>query len=194
MSRGGAVLLQLGDAQIAPPPPDFDPWLGWTADQIGALTQCPSWNVQSDWPLIAQEMANNQIFTRECAAGAIGTIAIETAHTFKPVREAFWLSEEWRRLNLWYYPYYGRGYVQTTHEYNYRALGLAVGEDLVSNPDRALEPWIAAVGLASYFASHNIQAVAADHNWAEVRRRVLGAAPVDDVAYITRVAETLLAA
>lgn len=194
MTRGGAVLLQLGEPQIAPPPPDFDPWLGWTPQLIAGLAQCRPDQVEANWPGIAFELSNNGILARECAAGAIGTIGIETAHTFEPVREAFWLSEEWRRLNLWYWPFYGRGYVQTTHEYNYIALGIATGLDLLADPDQALIPWVAAVGLASYFASHNIQAVSAAHNWTEVRRRVLGAAPADDVAYITRVAETLLAA
>lgn len=193
MSRGGAVLLQLGEDAPIIQPPGFDPWIfdpALMADLAGAPLQ----NVMSDWPLIAQEMANNGIWEPECAAGAVGTIGIETAHTFKPVREAFWLSEEWRRLNLWYWPFYGRGYVQTTHSYNYAALGPLVGLDLLADPDRALEPWVAAVGLASFFRSHNIHAVAREHNWTEVRRRVLGAAPIDDVRYITNVAETLLAA
>jgi threonine synthase len=42
-------------------------------------------------------------------AYVLATTEWETAQTFKPVREAFWLSEEWRRQNLNYYPYYGRG-------------------------------------------------------------------------------------
>jgi len=38
--------------------------------------------------------------------------------------------------------YYGRGYVQITHQGNYRALGGAIGrgEDLVHSPDDALDP------------------------------------------------------
>ena len=191
MTRGGAVILQLPEAST-PGDPGPDLWLGWNATQIGGLTQCPPSNVQEDWPLIAQELANNGILDRETAAGAIGTIAMETAHTFKPVREAFWLSEEWRRLNLWYWPYYGRGHLQITHRYNYEALGVAVGVDLVNDPDRALETWISAVGLANFFASHNIHVVARAHNWTEVRRRVLGASPSDQVAYLTRIAETLI--
>jgi putative chitinase len=41
--------------------------------------------------------------------------------------------------------YYGRGYVQITHDVNYKALGKAygIGEELYINPDRALEPKIA---------------------------------------------------
>jgi len=43
-----------------------------------------------------------------------------------------------------YYPYIGRGYVQLTWEENYLRAGEKVEEDLVSFPDMALEPDIAA--------------------------------------------------
>jgi putative chitinase len=43
----------------------------------------------------------------------------ETAATMQPVREAFDLSENWRKRNLRYWPHYGRGYVQLTWDYNY---------------------------------------------------------------------------
>jgi hypothetical protein len=67
----------------------------------------------------------------------------ETANTYKPVREAFWKTEDWRQQNLRYYPYYGRGYVQLTWKTNYQKYTDILGIDLVSNPDRALEPEIA---------------------------------------------------
>lgn len=78
-------------------------------------------------------------------AYGLATADIETAHTFEPVREAFWLDEAYRR-RLRYYPHYGRGYVQLTWPANYaradRELGL--GGSLVANLDRAMEPEIAA--------------------------------------------------
>ena len=46
---------------------------------------------------------------REQVAYLLATAFHETAQTMQPVREAFWLSEDWRRANLRYYPYYGRG-------------------------------------------------------------------------------------
>jgi peptidoglycan hydrolase-like protein with peptidoglycan-binding domain len=85
---------------------------------------------------------------QECKAQGIGlnthiayvlaTVEWETAQTFKPVREAFWLSEDWRRKNLRYYPYYGRGYVQLTWKTNYAKYAQILGIDLVNNPDLAL--------------------------------------------------------
>ncbi|MBY3278230.1 hypothetical protein HLH89_26145 [Rhizobium laguerreae] len=77
-------------------------------------------------------------------AYALATALHETARTMLPVREAFWLSEEWRKRNLSYYPYYGRGYVQLTHRGNYLKAGNFVGADLVRNPDEALRPDYAA--------------------------------------------------
>lgn len=70
----------------------------------------------------------------------------ETAKTMQPVREAFWLSEAWRKEHLRYFPWYGRGYVQVTWEGNYRRADeeLALGGALLANPDKALEPDIAA--------------------------------------------------
>jgi hypothetical protein len=84
---------------------------------------------------------------RNQLAYILATARWETAHTMKPVREAFWLSEGWRRRNLTrYYPYYGRGFAQLTWDYNYRRAGeaLGIGDELVEDPDRALEPEIAA--------------------------------------------------
>ncbi|MFM0180337.1 lytic transglycosylase domain-containing protein [Paraburkholderia aspalathi] len=42
------------------------------------------------------------------------------------------------------YKYRGRGYVQVTWRNNYRAIGQVIGIDLANNPDRMLEPEIAA--------------------------------------------------
>ncbi|MGK7934089.1 MAG: peptidoglycan-binding protein, partial [Microcystaceae cyanobacterium] len=76
-------------------------------------------------------------------AYVMATVQHETANTYKPVREAFQLSENWRRQNLWYYPYYGRGYVQLTHKYNYEKYKKILGIDLVSYPDKALDRQVA---------------------------------------------------
>ena len=73
-------------------------------------------------------------------AYVLATVQWETAQTFRPVREAFWLSEDWRRRNLRYYPYYGRGFVQITWKNNYEKYSKLLGVDLVNNPDLAMEP------------------------------------------------------
>lgn len=63
----------------------------------------------------------------------------ETNATMEAVREAYWLSEDWRRTHLRYWPYYGRGLVQLTWEDNYRKMSRVIGVDLVANPDAALD-------------------------------------------------------
>lgn len=80
---------------------------------------------------------------REQAAYVLATAYHETAHTMKPVREAFWLSEGWRADNLRYYPWYGRGYVQLTWEDNYKRAGHVLGYDLTTDPDVVMKPQIA---------------------------------------------------
>lgn len=85
------------------------------------------------------------------AAYALATACHETAYTMQPVREAFWLSEDWRRNHLKrYYPHYGRGYVQLTWAANYKKAddALALGGRLVANLDLALDPDIAAKIMA----------------------------------------------
>jgi len=79
-------------------------------------------------------------------AYSLATAWHETAATMLPVREAYWLSESWRKANLRYYPYYGRGYVQLTWLVNYQKADkeLNLGGTLVKNLDRAMEPKIAA--------------------------------------------------
>jgi len=76
----------------------------------------------------------------------------ETNKTMQPVREAYWLSEEWRRTHLRYYPWYGRGYVQLTWQPNYAkadkeaaAAGLIKPGELLASPDLAMRPDIAAL-------------------------------------------------
>ncbi len=82
----------------------------------------------------------------------IATVQWETANTFKPVKEAYWLNESWRRDNLRYFPFYGRGYVQLTWEFNYLTYGSLLGLDLVDNPDLALEP-----NIAMYILCHGFK-------------------------------------
>lgn len=92
---------------------------------------------------------------RECdAAGLIipekayvlATAAWETNHTLLPVKEAYFLGSkaEAYRQKLRYYPWYGRGQVQLTWEFNYRRAKHALGVDLLTNPELALDPDVAA--------------------------------------------------
>lgn len=81
----------------------------------------------------------------EQIAYVLATVELETGH-FQPVREADYLgakAEAYRKKNLRYYPYYGRGYVQLTWKVNYEKYAQLLGVDLVKNPDLALRPDVA---------------------------------------------------
>ena len=84
-------------------------------------------------------------------AYVLATAEWETANTLKPVREAYWMPEIWRKKRFRYYPYYGRGYVQLTWKFNYDRYSKILGIDLVTHPDRALEPAIACFVLVHGF-------------------------------------------
>ena len=84
-------------------------------------------------------------------AYALATAWWETNKTMQPVREAYWLSEAWRKKNLRYWPHYGRGYVQLTWLPNYAKAdaectkaGMIKAGALIADPDLALRPDIAA--------------------------------------------------
>lgn len=87
---------------------------------------------------IIDECILQGITQKEQIAYILATAEWETNHTYEPVKEAYWLSETWRKNNLRYYPYYGRGLVQITWEKNYQKFANILNIDLVSNPDLAL--------------------------------------------------------
>ena len=61
--------------------------------------------------------------------------------TMQPVKEAGSLKYLQSKA---YYPYIGYGYVQLTWESNYKRIGKLIGVDLLSKPELALDPVIAA--------------------------------------------------
>lgn len=166
------------EASTAPPETGAgDPWAYWSAATIASICNVPAENVEQHWPHICAALAERGIDDRRVQTAAIATIAIETASTFRPVREAFWLDEEWREQNLQrYYPYYGRGHIQLTWESNYATAGekLGLGGGLVADPDLALDADISARVLANYFADRGVADAALEQDWGEVRRRVQG--------------------
>ena len=88
--------------------------------------------------------AKSRGLLRNELAYVLATAYWETARTMKPVKEAYWLSEDWRKKNLRYFPWYGRGFVQLTWEPNYKKASEKLGVDMVANKDLALDPKIAA--------------------------------------------------
>lgn len=172
-----------------------NPWEFFTAEQIAEVTSCPLENVQANWPRLTAQLDLCGLNERATQVAMIGTVAIESASTFLPVREAFYLGEpepaESYRKTLWYYPHYGRGFIQCSLEGNYRAYGQKIAAlwgagaddptfDLIANPDNMLDPDMSAAFAALYFRDtktvqgYGIVDAARAGDWEWVRRLVQG--------------------
>lgn len=148
-------------------------------------------------------LGDTQLILKECArqglskahtAYVLATAYWETDKTMKPVREAYWLSEAWRKKNLKYYPWYGRGYVQITHEANYIKAGVKLKKDLTTNPDVVMEPPNAATILVQgckegWFTGKKL----ADYtSYEDMRRVVNGTDKKNEIAALAREYEKAL--
>ena len=89
-------------------------------------------------------------FSLSHAAYALATSYHETARKMQPVKEGLTLSDAWRKRNLRYYPWFGRGDVQLTWEENYKKADekLNLGGRLVNNLDLALDPVVSSQIMA----------------------------------------------
>lgn len=164
-----------------------------SSEHIAYAVGAPLQNVETSWPLIEGALREAGIWSKNVAIAAAATVAVETGvtvhgenMTFLPIHE---LGSE-ARLNRMYDKrtdlgntpeedgdgarYAGRGFVQITGRANYEAVGKAVGEDLIGDPDLALEPATAAQILAWFFKHNHVDYLANSANWVGVRKRVNG--------------------
>jgi hypothetical protein len=160
-----ALLDQLGierdDQTLAPTAPDPTPTAGAAAGTPGLDDPQAFFDSVRESGVFGSALKPDQVKGLEAVLGPakaagwplaftaymLATAAHETAETMQPVREAFWLSESWRRAHLRYYPFYGRGYVQLTWKPNYERADreLELGGRLNADLDLALDPDIAAM-------------------------------------------------
>ncbi len=96
-----------------------------------------------DTELLIEEASKHGLLRNQCAY-LLATAYWETARTMRPVIEAYWLSEEWRKKHLRYWPWYGRGFVQLTWENNYKRAAKETRVAMDKDPDMALNPAVAA--------------------------------------------------
>lgn len=96
--------------------------------------------------ILLDEWAETGFTNRQWLAYCLATAFHETAFTMQPIREyGRGKGREYGKKD----PqtgqvYYGRGYVQLTWRANYERASRALGIDFVSQPDRVMEPGIAA--------------------------------------------------
>src|SRR5918999_436125 len=136
---------------------------------IAAATGCPPANVRRFWPAIQAACLQSGLTDRASVIAIVATIATEVS-TFEPINEfgsAQYFTEHYEnRADLGNTQpgdgarYHGRGFVQLTGRTNYRSYGRKLGIPLEDEPERALEPEVAARLLAQYFKERRIQTVA----------------------------------
>jgi hypothetical protein len=127
----------------------------------------PLEKVRANWPLVEAGLDAAEIYSPLCAVAAISTIAAESG-SFSPMKKS---GGPAYLANL-YAKFYGRGFIQITGRRDYGHFGREIGQDLIENPDAALDPRIAAGILAVYFKERNVRVLADQQNWEMVRRRV----------------------
>ena len=116
--------------------------------------------------LILKECAEHGVTMPEQVAYIVGTAWHESRLLCIPEFRAKPGTKVWNMQNrYWDTGFFGRGFVQLTWQRNYKKFGDLLGIDLVSDPDKVLEPQIGAkilvrgmrdglftgVGLARYF-------------------------------------------
>lgn len=127
--------------------PDFKPFFASVRKSLfgGRLTTKQVQGMEAKIKVFIEEG-----FSTSHAAYALATSYHETAKRMQPVREGLSASDAWRKRNLRYFPWYGRGDVQLTWEDNYAKADkkLGLGGALVKNLDLALDPVISAEIMA----------------------------------------------
>lgn len=110
---------------------------------VGKLPDWQGGDKQAAIEAIIKEAHRQGITFKSQIAYILATVQHETADSFQPVKESYFLGEpqgENHRKTLRYYPFYGRGYVQLTWDYNYRKYSDLLGLDLVNDPDLVMRP------------------------------------------------------
>ena len=89
--------------------------------------------------------------------------------------------------------YRGRGVIQLTGKNNYRNCGEAIGVDLLSNPERLLEPKYAVLSAGWYWNKKNLNSYADIQDWRSLTKAINGGYNgLDDrIKHITEALEVL---
>jgi hypothetical protein len=155
----------------------------FSANVIATLLQAPAVNVAANWPLVQAALKALDIQDPATEAAAIATIGTE-GYLFAPAKEQgseayFRRMYEFERSLGNVEPgdgarYCGRGFVPLVGRAHYARFGKLIGEDLVGNPDRVLDPEVAARILAYDFMLKGIPKAAAEQDWVKVRRLAHG--------------------
>lgn len=137
--------------------------------------------------IISKALEAEGILTPNVLAYALATIKHETDGTMQPIKE---YKGESQAVKLGYSGgknYYGRGYIQLTHDYNYKTIGqrIGMGDELFNNPELALNPEIAAKILAVFFKDKGVAAAADRGDFIGARKPINGTDKAQLIANMT---------
>jgi len=139
-------------------------------------------------PLIAKALKDEGILTPNVLSYALATTQWETDHTFQPIEE---YGGAQQAVKLGYSGgenFYGRGFIQLTHDYNYQKMGerIGLGDALVKTPAKALEPQTSAKILAAYFKDNGVAQLAEQGDFYGARSPVNGTDRAYEIAEMAR--------
>lgn len=154
-----------------------------TPAEITNTIGSPIANTQKYWPMIVEELKRTKSNKVSFQCALLATIGVE-AGLFKPIHELggpkyftymydIQSTSAKRRAKAVELgnldpgdgiKFHGRSFIQLTGFYNYLAYGRALGYDLISNPDKALEDEPSVRILVKFCLDHGVN-VWADRAW-----------------------------
>jgi len=186
-----------------------------TVDIVSKMfPQTPKVNIQTNLPFVLQAMVDATLADKSRILMALSTIRAETA-SFRPISEGisqFNTAPGGTPFGLYNPPgniatrigntqpgdgprFKGRGFIQLTGRFNYNKFGPVVGGDLITNPDLANDPKLAAELLAAFIKDkeQQIRNALAKDDLRTARRLVNGGSHgLDDFTAAFRIGEKLI--
>lgn len=164
-------------------------WVDQITDAaLSAVPEASKEGAKQNIPYIINALDEQGILTPNNLAYALATVQHETAGTFKPIEEYGGRQQAITRGYGGGANYFGRGYIQLTHDYNYKDIGkkIGLGDELYNNPSLALQPEIASKILASFMKDRGVTKYSDSGDFYNARRPVNGLDKADKIAGIAK--------
>lgn len=176
----------------APTPTPSATWIdAMTQQAIGSLPVGMQASAKQNIPYIIEALKKQNILNPNNLAYALATINHETGGTFRPIEEYGGRNQAKKLGYSGGENYYGRGYIQLTHDYNYKDIGkkIGLGDKLYTNPELALRPDIAADILATFMKDRGVTQYTEKGDFVGARKPING---IDRAGQIANVAQSYM--